>query len=644
MTWQQRYANKRTTAADAITLIPRGHDIFISSGAAEPEPLVEQLVAQADRFERSVIVHLLTLGSAPYVEAKYGANFRHKAFFIGPNVRKAVHEGRADYTPVFLSQIPQLIRSRRMPVDVALIQCTPPDRSGYVNLGVSVDIVLAAVQSARLVIAQVNPDMPVIHGSGFIPMDVIDAWFVEARALPEVAPAPLDDTARQIGRNVARLVEDGATLQMGIGQIPDAVLEQLHNHRELGVWTEMFSDGVIDLIENGNITNRYCRTNPDRVSSSFTFGTKRLYDYVDNNPLFTFHPSDRINDPLMISRQERMVAINSALQIDLTGQVCADSIGGRFYSGIGGQVDFVRGASMCPGGKPIIAIRATAKNDTISRIVPLLDHGAGVVTSRGDVHYVVTEFGVADLKGRSVRARALALAGIAHPDFRGELLAAARQRRYIPVRASGEAGGDSHDDAVIEASRFENDPGALEQQFDCFDGRKVLIRPLGDDDIEAARAFVDSLVRDENFRRWMSISSEELPERVRLFREAPRDAVTVVAENTTEGSTELVALGYYMLDKATEHAELGLLVSPAWRGQLIGSHLLGMLARVARQHGVLGLSTWAAPEDGAYLRLLHNLGLPLTSVLREGRYRVRITLPRRDRLTHKGLPAVLRPS
>ncbi len=302
MNWQERYAEKRTTPEQAVRRIACGQHVFISSGAAEPVALVHALVAQADHFTDTQIVHLLTLGPAPYVEPQYEDNFRHNAFFIGGNVRAAVHAGRADYTPVFLSQIPSLMRSRRMPVDVALIQCSEPDEFGYVNLGVSVDIGLAAIESAQTVIAEVNPNVPVIYGAGFLPFDRIDAWVFNDTPMVTVAPQPIDDVSMEIGCNVAALVEDGCTIQTGIGVIPDATLKALVDKKDLSLWTEMFSDGVLDLIEAGVINGKYKTIHPHKVSSSFTFGSQRLYDYVHRNPAFTFHPSDYINDPIRVAR------------------------------------------------------------------------------------------------------------------------------------------------------------------------------------------------------------------------------------------------------------------------------------------------------------------------------------------------------
>ncbi len=429
--WRQRFADRKRERSTAIGEIRPGQHIFVGSGAAEPIGLVEELVSQCDRLSGNEIVHLMTLGPAPYVAPQFRDNFRHNAFFIGANVREAVHDGRADYTPVFLSQIPDLMRSRCLPIDVALVQVSPPDRFGFVNLGVSVDVVLAAVESASLVVAEVNPQMPVVFGAGYLACDQIDIWVDGDRPLPELVCQPPDAAADEIGRLVASLIDDGATLQLGIGQLPDAVLSHLGSRKDLGIWSEMFSDGVIGLLENGNITGRHCPVHPNKVTSSFTFGSESLYRFVDQNPVFTFHPSDLTNDPALIAQQHQMVAINSALQVDVTGQVCADSIGDRFYSGIGGQVDFIRGASMCKGGMPIIALRSTARKGSVSRVVATLDPGAGVVTSRGDVRFVVTEYGIADLQGRSIRQRAESMISIAHPEFRADLLSDARRRHYV---------------------------------------------------------------------------------------------------------------------------------------------------------------------------------------------------------------------
>ncbi|HSF40914.1 MAG TPA: acetyl-CoA hydrolase/transferase C-terminal domain-containing protein [Thermoanaerobaculia bacterium] len=429
--WQARYAAKIATPEDAIRLIHPKKRILIGSGAAEPGRLVDAMVSHGDHLEGNEIVHLMTLGSAPYVQPGLEHRFRHTAFFIGANVRQAVQEGRADFMPVFLSEIPHLIASGKVGIDVALIQVSPPDRHGFVSLGVSVDIVRAAVDSATVILAEVNPNMPRTLGDSFLDVDRISALIPVDDPLPERLPEPIDDVFAEIGRNAATLIPDGATLQMGIGKIPDAVLAALGDRHDLGVHTEMMSDGVMDLAEAGVITGRRKNFLPGKLVTSFVMGTRKLYDWIHDNPLIEMRPSVFTNDPFQIARNDNMVAINAALAVDLTGQVAADTVRGRFFSGIGGQVDFIRGAARSEGGRPIIALPATAKNGTVSRIQATFEEGAGVVTSRGDIHYVVTEFGVADLWGKNIRQRTEALVGIAHPDFRAELLSTAKKRCYV---------------------------------------------------------------------------------------------------------------------------------------------------------------------------------------------------------------------
>lgn len=431
MNWQDQYRRKTVSPQDAMQCIQSGMRVYIHPGCAEPEALVEALMARGPFVKNVEIVHLLTLGRADYIAPQMEGHFRHNAMFIGGNVRQAVNEGRADYTPVFLSQIEALFESGQMPIDVALIQVSPPDAHGFCSFGVGVDTTLTAARQAKFVVAQVNDQMPRTYGDSFIHVSDIDSIVEASRPLCELQPIEITDMHRAIGKNVASLIEDGATLQLGIGGIPDAVLLELTGHKDLGIHTEMLSDSVIPLIESGVISGSRKSIHRGKIVTGFLLGTKNLFSFVNNNPAFEFHPNAYTNDPWVISENHKMVAINSALQVDITGQVCADSIGTFFYSGIGGQVDFIRGSSRCKGGKPIIAIPATAKGGQISRIVPMLDPGAGVVTSRGSVHYVVTEFGVAYLHGRTIRQRAEALIEIAHPKFREELYAYCEKTRWL---------------------------------------------------------------------------------------------------------------------------------------------------------------------------------------------------------------------
>mgnify|MGYP001095596651 FL=1 len=419
--WREDYKKKLTTAEEALRAVKSRDSVYIHAGAATPFPLIEALVASADRLRDVSIIHALTFGNAPYCRPEYSKSFHVHALFIGANVRDAVNEGRADYTPVFLSDAPYLFTSKVVPIDVCLVQVSPPDTHGYCSYGVSVDVTLAARKQARVVIAEVNKQMPRTFGRSFVHVSRLTHIIESDRPLPEhVSPTP-SQVERRIGEHVASLVEDGATLQTGIGEIPNAALACLYDKKDLGVHTEMFSDGVVDLVEAGVITNDMKTVMPGKIGTCLVLGTKRLYDFVDNNPSVEFQTSDIMNNPHIIAQNYKMTSINSALQVDITGQVSADSIGNLLYSGVGGQVDFVRGASRSKGGKAIIALPSTAKKGTVSRIVPFLDPGGGVVTSRADVHYVVTEYGIADLFGKSVRARARELINIAHPSFQGTL-------------------------------------------------------------------------------------------------------------------------------------------------------------------------------------------------------------------------------
>lgn len=441
MTWRSEYAKKKQTAEQALESVRSGMRVYIQPGCAEPETLVEALLKRGPFVRNVEVVHLLTLGNADYVKPEMEGHFRHNAIFIGGNVREAVNDGRADYTPVNLSEVEQLFESGAMPLDVALIQVSPPDSHGFCSFGVGVDTTLTAAKCAKCVVAQVNDQTPRTYGDSFIHVSKIQAFVESSRPLCELPKPEITEMHLAIAKNVASLIEDGAVLETGIGGIPDAVLRFLMDRKDLGVHTELVSDSVIPLIEAGVITGNRKNYKPRKIVLGFALGSKELFDFVDNNPIFEFHPNSYTNDPGLIARNDDMVAINSALEIDLTGQVCSDSIGTYFYSGIGGQVDFLRGATRSKGGKPIIALPSTAKNGTISRISPMLSPGAGVVTSRGLIRYVVTEYGVAYLHGKSIRERAKALIEIAHPKFRGELYEYCEQTKWLKqqeVRALAE--------------------------------------------------------------------------------------------------------------------------------------------------------------------------------------------------------------
>jgi 4-hydroxybutyrate CoA-transferase len=432
MDWLNQYEPKKVTAEEAVRVLKSGYRIFITGNCSVPQTIMEALNPRALELENLRLIQVLTIGKADYVRPELVPHIRVNSLFISENVREAVNDGRADFTPVFLSEIPGLFKSGRLPIDVALIQVSPPDKNGYCSYGVEVGVSKPAAESAKIVIAEVNPNMPRTLGDSFTHVSKLDYVVEVDYMLPEVQMALSSPEQEAIANHIAGIIPDGATLQMGIGGIPDAVLKKLNNHQHLGVHTELFSDGVVDLVEAGVITNERKTFHPGKIIAGFVIGTQRLYSFVDDNPIVELHPTEYINDPFNIARNERMVSINSAIQVDLTGQVCADSMGHRFYSGVGGQVDFVRGAARSKGGMPIIALLSTAKDETISRIVPTLTPGSGVITTRNDVHYVATEYGVADLFGRTIRERARMLVEIAHPKFRAELAEAAEKLYHVP--------------------------------------------------------------------------------------------------------------------------------------------------------------------------------------------------------------------
>jgi acyl-CoA hydrolase len=424
------WSSRAVSAEDALACVTSGMRLFVHGAAATPTPLLEALAGRRDLHDVT-LYHLHTAGPAPFVDADNRGRFLSVSVFAGAPVRKAIEEGAAEFIPIFLSDIPALFLTRQVPLDVALLQLSAPNAHGYCTLGTSVDAALAASLSARYVIAEINDRMPRTLGNTVVPFSKVHAFIHTNRPLHEHAPAPPSAVDDAIAENIAALVEDGSTLQMGIGAVPDAALRRLRHKHDLGVHTETFSDGVVDLVESGAITNHRKRVHPGRIVTSFVIGTERLYRFVDDNPFVEFHPCDHTNDTSVIRRNPNVVAINSAIEVDLSGQVVADSIGFRIYSGIGGQMDFIRGAALSPGGRPIIAFPSMAARGAASRIVSALKPGAGVVTTRGHVHWVVTEYGAVNLFGLTLRQRAERLIGIAHPDARPELRRSYAEQRHV---------------------------------------------------------------------------------------------------------------------------------------------------------------------------------------------------------------------
>jgi acyl-CoA hydrolase/GNAT superfamily N-acetyltransferase len=597
VSWQSSYRKKLRELDEAIDLIKVGDKIFVGSACGEPQYLVKGLVERGEHLLDNEILHIHTLGVAPYAKPIYTDRFRLNAFFVGVNTRQAVAEGKADYTPIFLSDIPRLIRAGRVDIDVALIQVSPPDEHGFCSLGVSVDITKAAAEAAHMVIAQVNPRMPRVLGDSFIHVDDIDVVVEHEEPILEAPRPPQDEVSKQIGEYVSRLVEDGSTLQVGIGSIPDATLEFLKDKRDLGVHTELLTEGIVDLVEEGVITNACKTLNKGKIVASFAMGTRRLYDFIDNNPMVEFHQEDYVNDPFIISQHEKMVAINQALEVDLSGQVCSDSLGHVFYSGLGGQADFMRGAARSRGGKPITVLPSTAKGGNISRIRPQLSEGAGVVLTRGDVHYVVTEYGIAYLHGRTIRERALSLIEIAHPKFRSRLLAWAKRRHYVLP-----------EDFKYPKSRY---PRELETYITIGDGTRLLLRPIKPSDVTMKHELFYSFSKDTIYHRYFGgLKAMTMKTAARYVNVDYKNEMTIVAvkQNATEN---IVGIGQYILDPSTDYAEVALAVQDEWQGKGLGTALFNYLMKIAIRRGVKGFTAWILSDNKRMLRLFEKAGYPL---------------------------------
>ncbi|MBF0454095.1 MAG: GNAT family N-acetyltransferase [Magnetococcales bacterium] len=576
--------------------VKSGARVFLGSNAACPHALVALLLKQSNRFRDVELVHILTLGESPWTDEKYRHAFKVNSLFLGAGSREAVASGIADYTPCFLSEIPSLFTEGVLPLDVALIQVSPPDKQGFCSLGVSVDIVAAACRSARYVIAQINPSMPRTFGRGFIPFNSIDAYIEVDEPLIELPPKPQDDITLRIGRNVSMLIEDGSTLQMGIGRIPDAVLQSLQDHRRLGIHTEMFSDGLIDLMEKGVVDNSRKSLHPGKTITSFCMGTKKLYSFVHENPHVEFHPSEYTNNPSIIAQNDRMIAINSAIEVDLSGQVVADSVGSRLYSGIGGQVDFIRGASQSRNGRPIIALPATAKGGTVSRIVPSISQGSGVVTSRGDVHYVVTEFGIATLRGKSIRERALELIQVAHPDFREELLRQVRTLYWVPNYQLARS------TRVVELGESEMIKMKLKQ-------KKFVLRPLRASDERILQEFFYSHTEETLLMRYNSGVNRMSREKAYTLVNVDQTKDLALCLVRRKGPKERIhAVGRYYFVEKGNYGEVAFVVRESSRQQGMAAELLQALIGIAQTRGLAKLVALVRVGNKAMLKVLKKKG------------------------------------
>ncbi|MBF0095822.1 MAG: GNAT family N-acetyltransferase [Magnetococcales bacterium] len=575
-----------------------GDRIFIGSGPGCPHALVRSLLdrVHSKHFYDLELVHILTLGESPWLDPRYRDSVRVNALFLGEETRKAVQKGEADYTPCFLSEVPSLFTRGILPIDVALVQLSPPDADGYCSLGVTVDIVRSAIESARYVIAQINPNMPRTQGNSRISMDEVDAYMEIPAPITELPKAKLTKETKRIGQYVAMLVEDGATLQMGIGKIPDAVLRALRHHKNLGVHTEMFSDGLMELMQSGVVDNSRKTIHTGKTVTTFCMGSKALYDFVNDNPLIEFYTSDYVNNPATIAQHEHMVAINSALEVDLSGQVVSDSIGNRFYSGIGGQVDFIRGAARSPHGRPIIALPSVT-NQGKSRIVPVIAEGAGVVTSRGDVHYVVTEYGIATLRGRSIRERALELIQVAHPDHREMLLQQVRKSYWVPAyQKMAPAPVKGLGDVPVK-------------KFKAKDGLHYFLRPLQPSDERRLQEFFYSHDKETLLLRYHYVPTRMSREGAYSLVNIDQNQDLALCISSRQGPREEIqAVGRYYRMPETATAELAFVVREEKRGQGFGRFLLRRIIRMAKARKLEKLLAVVYADNQPMLTLLEHTG------------------------------------
>ena len=615
--FRKSYPDKFVPEDQAFSHIHAGDRIFIGTGCGEPQYLIHALVdytkSHPKAFFDTELIHVWTLGVAPYTDETLQENFRLDSFFVGDSTRNAVNRGEADYTPIFLSAVPELFRRELIPIDVALIQTSLPDKHGYVSLGISVDIVKAATEKADIIIAQVNSDMPRTHGDGFINLKDIDFIIDKDEPLLEYTIKAPSDIVQRIGKYVARIIEDGSTIQVGYGLIPDAVVPNLMDKKHLGVHTELFSDGIVNLMNKGVVDNSKKDHNPGKTIASFCMGSRETYDFLDENPAVEFKRIDYTNNPMIIARNNLMTAINSAMEIDLTGQATAESLGGTFYSGIGGQADFMRGAVLSPGGKTILALPSTALNDTVSRIVPILQEGAGVTLTRGDVHYVVTEYGIAYLYGKNIRERAMDLIAIAHPKFRPWLIEAARKRTLI------------YKDQVFVPGEKGVYPEELETYRTTSTGLNILLRPVKITDESLLKDFFYKLSENSMYLRFFSARTDMPHKRLQDFvavdYSRKMEILAVIKDKEKE---TIVGLGQYELNSDMHTAEVALVILDNYQNQGVGTELLSYLTLLARRKGLLGFTAEVLVENGPMMHLFEKMGFDIEKRREEGIYEMRM--------------------
>jgi acyl-CoA hydrolase/ribosomal protein S18 acetylase RimI-like enzyme len=615
--FQTVYKDKFISVEYVFKKIHLGDRIFISTACGEPQFLVNALIKFVESNPKALmdseVMHVWTLGVAPYANEKYKHNFRYNSFFIGNNARAAINKGLADYSPIFLSKIPGLFRKGMVSLDVALIQTSLPDEHGYVSLGVSVDIVKAATESARVVIAQMNKNMPRVHGDGFLHVSDIDYAVHHDEDLLVYSDEPDSDTAKDIGKYVSRLVEDGDTIQVGYGSIPNAVLSCLKEKKNLGIHTELISDGLVDLMKSGVVTNHNKSIDRGKTVATFCMGHKGTYEYINDNPAIVFKTVDITNNPLVIAQHKNMTAINSALEIDLTGQASAESLGHIFYSGIGGQADFMRGAVLAENGKTILTIPSTAENGTVSRITTFLSEGAGVTLNRGDIHYVVTEFGIAYLHGKNIRERAMELIAIAHPKFRPGLIKEAKERNLI------------YKDQAYIAGKGGEYPSDLETIRVTKTGLNIQLRPVKISDESALKDFFYSLSDNSMYRRFISTRKDMPHERLQEFVVIDyRKEMVILAILQENDQEKIMGVGQYGIMEGTHMADVAFVVSDTAQNQGIGRELLSYLTLLATKQGILGFTAEVLVNNLSMQHLFETAGFDITKRNIEGLYELKM--------------------
>ena len=615
---KKNYPEKFAPEAFIFGKIRRGGTLFISTGCAQPQYLVKALVDYVKEFPSAFydveVYHMWSLGVAPYAEEKFKDHFRHNSFFVSDSTRDAVNMGTADYTPIFLSRAPELFHRKLIQVNVALIQTSMPDDNGFVSLGISADMTKAAAENADIIIAQVNAQMPRVLGDGFIHVKDIDFIVSHDEPLLEYQAEVDDEVVQQIGKYVSNLVEDGDTIQVGYGSTPNAILQHLDEKKHLGVHTELLSDGIVNLMKKGVIDNSRKTLNRGRTVAAFCMGSKETYDYLNDNPSIDFRPLDYTNNPSVIARQDNMIAIASALEIDLTGQASSESIGKTFYSGIGGQADFMRGAVLARNGKTILALPSTAENDKYSRIIPFLKEGAGVTFNRGDIHYIVTEYGIAYLHGKNIRERAMELISIAHPKFRPGLIKEAKKLNLI-----------YKDQAFIPGKAGEY-PEHLETFRTLAGGTEILLRPVRISDEPLIKDFFYSLSDESLQRRFMSMKKAIPHERLQEFVviDYTQDMV-ILAVQLHEEVEEVIGMGQYSIDEVSHTADVAFAVRDDYQGQGIGTELMNYLTLLAKRRGLLGFTADVLADNWGMMRVFNKMGFETEKHFDAGAYELRMT-------------------